>query len=191
MAVNDTVPVICALRLGWAVSELRGRLRPGEKLIKVTPLGGRLRADHALPLGGERTVTEQLIEAEAVVCSLANQLELDVDVSELTGQGRKSGTVASVRLVELAKALSRARDLPDGANTDQKGRQAWDDIADFLYLWDAKIQDKLAGAAFTSASAYQLGRGLGEITWLDPTQTDPDVATSWTFVLGQLRVETL
>jgi len=177
--------------LGWAVSELRGRLRPGETLISIAPLTGRLRDDHALPLGGERNVIEQLIEAEAVVCSLAGQLELDVDINELTVQAGKSGTLTSERLVELAKALSHARQLQDGPGVEQQREHAWEAIADFLYRWDARIQDKLAGAAFSLASGYQLGRGLGEIAWLDPTQTAPDVATSWTFVLGNPRVPTL
>ena len=90
--------VICALRLGWAVSELRGRFRPGDKLIAVQPQSGRLRAQHALPLGGERTVTEQLIQAEAVVSSLAGQLSLDFEAQELAG-GRGQKGPASERLV--------------------------------------------------------------------------------------------
>src|SRR5207244_6331990 len=81
----DSFQVLSALRLGWAMSELRGRLRPGSKLIQVTPQSGPLRADHALPLGGERTVVEQLIEAEAVVSTLAQRLGLGVDVDQLTG----------------------------------------------------------------------------------------------------------
>ncbi len=176
-APADADRVICALRLGWAVSELRGRLRPGEKLVSVQPQSGGLRADHALPLGGERTVVEQLIEAETVVCSLAQKLSLDVDLG--------SGALASQRLVELSKDLSRARETKQGADT------AWNELAGFLYSWDARIQDQLAGDAFSFTSAYQLGRGLGDIAWLDPTQTTADVATSWTFVLGDLRVRTL
>jgi hypothetical protein len=182
----DSFQVMAALRLGWAMSELRGRLRPGSKLIEVTPQSGRLRADHALPLGGERTVVEQLIEAEAVVWALAQRLELDVDVDELTGRGGTSGVLTSRRLRELAKALSAATD-----GSDQTRAKAWDELADFLYLWDAKIQDQLAGTGFSVSSAYQLGRGFGDITWLDPTATEPDVATSWTFLLGDLRVATL
>jgi hypothetical protein len=183
--VNGSLPtgsdrVICALRLGWAVSELRGRFRPGETLIAVQPQTGHLRDAHALPLGGERTVTEQLIEAEAVVSSLAAELSLDVD--DLTPGEPKP---ASERLVELAKDLSRAREHKG----DVDG--AWNALALFLYLWDARIQDELAGAAFSVASAYQLGRGLGDIAWLDPGQVEPDIATSWGFVLGPLRVGTL
>jgi len=150
-----------------------------------------LRADHALPLGGERTVVEQLIEADAVVCSLAAQLELDLDVNQLADKAGEAGKLASERLVELAKKLSRAREPKDGPGVERERERAWDELADFLYRWDAKIQDRLAGAAFSLASAYQLGRGLGEITWLDPTQTTADGPTSWAFVLGRRRVQTL
>jgi hypothetical protein len=158
----DAVQVMAAMRLGWAMSELRGRLRPGSKLISVTPQTGQLRAEHALPLGGERSAMEQLIEVEAVVSALATQLNVELDVKEL------------------------ADAQPDG-----QSEKTWDELALHLYRWDAKIQDALAGNTFTVSSAYQLGRGLGDIAWLDPGQAAPDVATSWTFVLGSLRVETL
>src|SRR6266545_1276439 len=117
---TDAEPVICAIRLGWAVSELRGRLRPGARLITVAPLTGHLRDDHALPLGGERTVVEQLIEAEAVVCSLAMQLALDVDVNELTAQASTSGMLASQRLLELARAPNRPRNRKGGPGIEQQ-----------------------------------------------------------------------
>jgi hypothetical protein len=158
----DAFQVMAAMRFGWAMSELRGRLRPGSKLITVTPQSGRLRAEHSLPLGGERTAMEQLIEVKAVVSSLAAQLDVDLDMKELSG-----------------------------AHPDGEAEKAWDELALSLYRWDAKIQDRLAGDTFTVSSAYQLGRGLGDITWLDPGETEPDVATSWTFVLGELRVATL
>jgi hypothetical protein len=137
-APDDGVAVICALRLGWAVSELRGRLRPGEKLVKITPLGGRLREEHGLPLGGERTALEQLIEAETVVCSLAKRLDLDVVVDE----SDESGTLASARLIELARALSRARQAGEGPEHKRQREMAWNQLADFLYRWDANMQDK-------------------------------------------------
>src|SRR5207302_178232 len=113
----------------WALSELRGRLRPGSKLIDVSPQSGRLRADHALPLGGERTVVEQLIEAEAVVCSLADRLGVDVDVNELSGRDGTSGVLTSKRLVELAIPLSRVR---ESGGSDAERAKAWDDLASFL-----------------------------------------------------------
>jgi hypothetical protein len=184
----DSFQVMNAMRLGWAMSELRGRLRPGSKLISVMPQSGRVRAEHALPLGGERTVLEQLIEVEAVISSLTAQLEVDVDVNQLIDKDEKAGILTSQQLTVLSKALSHAQG--EGGSEEQQAK-AWDELALFLYRWDATIQDQLAGDTFTVSSAYQLGRGLGDITWLDPGQAAPDVATSWTFVLGELRVATL
>jgi hypothetical protein len=70
----DADDVLVALRLGWAVAELCGRLRPDKKLIAIEPLSTHLRDQHALPLGGERKELEQLIEAETVLAALAVQL---------------------------------------------------------------------------------------------------------------------
>ena len=187
-APSDADRVLTALRLGWAVSELRGRLRPGAKLIEIKQLEQPQRTAHTLPLGGERTHLEQLIEAEAVVCSLAQQLEVDCDIKDFRDAVEKKSQPASDRLIELAKELSRARE--PNARADAQD-QAWNDLARFLYRWDAKIQDQLAGSAFNVQSAYQLGRGLGEIAWLDPTQEGKDESTSWAFVLGPRRVGTL
>jgi hypothetical protein len=176
-APTDADRVLAALRLGWAVSELRGRLRPGERLIEIKSLEG-VRTAHTLPLGGERTPTEQLIEAEAVVCSLAGRLEVDSNVDEFRDADGTISKAASARLVELSKGLTR-------------GAADWDEMGGFLYQWDAKIQDELAGDAFNVAGAYQLGRGLGEIAWLDPTQASAEESTSWAFVLSERRVGTL
>lgn len=171
--------------------ELRGRLRPGDKLTVVEPLSTALRGEHALPLGGERTTLEQLIEAEEVVGSLATQLELNFDVSELSGRWGGRGTSASTKLVELAKDLSRARLRADGPGVEEKRQLAWQTLAAFLYDWDARMQDVLAGGAFSEASAYQLGRGMGEIAWLDPSKAGKEEVTSWRFLLGERRVKTL
>ena len=176
-APTDADRVLSALRLGWAVSELRGRLRPGDKLIEIKSLEG-VRTAHTLPLGGERTPLEQLIEAEAVVCSLAGRLEVNSDVNEFRDADGATSQAASDRLVELSKGLA-------------SGSAGWDEMANFLYQWDAKIQDLLAGDAFNVASAYQLGRGLGEIAWLDPTEESAHESTSWAFVLSTRRVGTL
>ncbi len=54
----DADDVLVALRLGWAVAELRGRLRSGDKLIPIEPLSTHLRNQHALPLGSERKELE-------------------------------------------------------------------------------------------------------------------------------------
>lgn len=183
MAAADAGQVLCALRLGWAFAELRGRLRPGDRLVSIEPLSDGLRAQHALPLGGERRELEQLIETETVVGALAAELSLDIPSTALTGQAAAGQQPASQRLVDLAKTYRNAQGTARPP--------AWDDLAEFLWAWDARIQDELAASTFTVASAYQLGRGLSEIAWLDPTKAAPDNSTSWTFVLGARRVETL
>lgn len=64
----------------------------------------------------------------------------------------------------------------------------WDDFARFIFAWDARIQDALAAASFNQSSAYQLGRGLAEISWeLDPAVADADDPHGWLFLLGGSR----
>jgi hypothetical protein len=188
---SDADEVLKALRFGWALAELRGRLRPGKKLVAIEPLSQNLRTEHALPLGGERKELEQLIETERVVGALAVQLSLDFASNLLSGQGNAGATPTSQRLVDLAKALNRARAKVDGPAAEKERADRWDELAEFLWAWDARIQDELAAAAFSKASAYQLGRGMGEVAWLDPESTNADEATSWSFVLGERRTDTL
>ena len=64
----------------------------------------------------------------------------------------------------------------------------WDDFAGFLFAWDARIQDALAAVSFSQSSAYQLGRGLAEISWeLDPAVAGADDPHGWLFLLGESR----
>src|SRR5439155_13601811 len=64
-------------------------------------------------------------------------------------------------------------------------------VAEFLYAWDAKIQDTLASDSFAVASGYQLGRGLAEIYWeLDPDDAG-DYTASWQRLLGNVRLTAL
>ena len=57
-----------AVRAGWLMAELRGRLRPDGP-----PLGGPSldRVQHTLPLPSERSATEQIIQARRVLADLA------------------------------------------------------------------------------------------------------------------------
>src|SRR5438270_3204587 len=69
---SDVDLVRSAIRLGWGVAEVRGRSRPDG------PDGGAvavpLRVGHPLPLRVERSVTEQRLEAQAVLSALASKL---------------------------------------------------------------------------------------------------------------------
>jgi hypothetical protein len=68
----------------------------------------------------------------------------------------------------------------------EASRNAWEDLADLLWKFDAHIQDGLTAAAETQAVAYQLGRGLSETYWaLDHDQETG--STGWSFLLGEER----
>ena len=182
---SDDSSVNTALRLGWAVGEARGRYRLGDdsRLAPVATLPSRM--DHALPLASERSTAEQRIEIEHVLVELSRQLDVDpANYGTLPGQSAVvEGTPASVRLADLAGELAGARRNGTAAEI----QTAWATLAEFLYGWDAHIQDALAAQAFGTASAYQLGRSLAETYWaLDPTAPG-DAASSWEFLLGQHR----
>jgi phospholipase C len=143
-------------------------------------------------LADERSTAEQRIEIEHVLGAVAKAATVDPeDYAHLAGQIGDSGdsgsapTPASERLGELAAGLSEARKSNDAALINQ----AWDLLAEFLYGWDAYIQDQLAGRLFGTASAYQLGRSLAETYWaLDPTAPAGD-PSSWQFLWGAHRCQ--
>ncbi len=95
---KDAGEVLSALRLGWAVAELRGRNRPGGPTGDIAPMPDRV--DHPLPLRIERGPTELRIESQGVVATLA--LELRVDASDDRPSFGKA-------LDELAKLLDYTR----------------------------------------------------------------------------------
>jgi hypothetical protein len=72
---DDAHAVLCALRLGWALAEVRGRNRPGCPSGDVAQLPDRV--DHPLPLRIERGSSELRIEAQAVVAALTRELHVD------------------------------------------------------------------------------------------------------------------
>jgi hypothetical protein len=93
------------------------------------------------------------------------------------GQEADSAIAAQASLAALRSSLQT---LTDAAH------QAWEDLAELLWQFDAHIQDVLAAAAESQAVGYQLGRGLAETYWaLDPAQVDG--SAGWTFLLGQER----
>ena len=114
----DTEQVLAALRLGWGISELRGRLRIG----RANGSSG-MRTDHALPLADERTWAEQTIETKEVFATLAKTLELDDPQKDLQ---------------RYSNALQSARDAGD----QNAVRLRWGDLCEFLYKWDAGTQER-------------------------------------------------
>lgn len=181
MAVNpisDTSAVLDAIRLGWAMAEVRARYWIGLDTLFTPPVLSSDAPDaNFLPLGRERTDHELAIQTQSVVCGLAGELELDLDCSELSWQADAPGK-ASDQLLRLVREVETTWDT------------AWPRFSAFLYAWDARIQDRLAAGSFTESAGYLLGRGLGEICW-GPTMASPvgvgESATNWSTFLGGER----
>jgi len=175
-----------ALRLGWAIAEARGRYRMWDD-GRLAPAGGSSRIEYTLPLADERSSAEQRIEVEDVLKALAIEAGVDVpDFHDLSQQESSPDNPrpATSRLTDLATALKRAHD-----STEKEISAAWSAMAEFLYGWDAHIQDRLAAGPFGTASAYQLGRCLGEVYWALDSFAPPGAGGSWEFLLGNHRRE--
>jgi phospholipase C len=184
---GDAELIRSLIRLGWTVAELRGQLRVGDDDPAVPATVYRRRKAHALPLASERTSRERLVELNRVVVSLAKDLGLDAPTPGTAlrdGYGNESSRPdisAAERVVELADAVPSRRDDPNWKPT-------WGAFTEAVYKWDGAIQDQLASEPFGKASAYQLGRGLAEITWaLDPSAPVNDI-DGWEFLLGTDRI---
>ena len=106
MAVNpisDTGDVLDAIRLGWAMAEVRARywMALEAPFTRSDPVNDAPAANF-LPLGRERTGHELAIQTQAVVSGLASALGLDLDCSELSWQADAPGT-ASDQLARLIR----------------------------------------------------------------------------------------
>lgn len=175
--VPEPEAVLQALRFGWAIAELRGRIRQAPPSEQPPP-----RPEHALPLAGERTWEEQTIETASVLACLADELGLDVGLDTLSGQDGDGKVTAQLGI--LRAKLDRAR-----SDHDEAGAHVlWEDACKLFYAWDAKVQDTLAGESFAVASGYQLGRGLAEVYWALDTRTGAPDVRSWEVLLGSVRV---
>ena len=179
----DTLPAAVseAVRAGWLMAELRGRLRPGAPSPETPRLA---RADHVLPLPSERSPTEQVIETRRALAALATALAVSVP---------SSPPCASSFLDQLEDA-SKALDGARGASDDAAAVKAWNDVAELMYQWDAAFQDAVAGQSIDHARAYEQGRALAEMYWgLDPNVPAADSTGklspySWEFLFGAERV---
>ena len=106
---HDAHDVLAALRLGWAVAEMRGRNRPGGPSGEV--IGMPDHVDYPLPLRIERGRTELRVEIQSVVAELAQELRVDTapgGTSFSAVLGDKAKLLARVRAPKAADALRRA-----------------------------------------------------------------------------------
>src|SRR5262249_53889311 len=120
------------------------------------------------------------------IVGLATSLSVDVESTTLTGHGKEAPTVKASNVL-----TAHSKELVERRDDDQAWPEAWRRFAYFLFAWDARIQDELYAQSLGEAAAYQLGRGLADVSWaLDPGAPDDDVA-SWTFLLGRNRLDAL
>ena len=64
--------------------------------------------------------------------------------------------------------------------------RAWAALAELIWQFDARAQDRLAAISEGQAIGYQLGRGLADTYWaLDVNQQNG--SASWSFLLGERR----
>jgi hypothetical protein len=117
---DDTQDVLSALRLGWSVAEMRGRMRPGGPPGDVGGMPDHV--DHPLPLRIERGPAELRIEVHSVVADLARRLHIE---DSADGIGLCAALADQVRLLVhvrapgAAEALQKALDLLEQAGSEQ------------------------------------------------------------------------
>jgi hypothetical protein len=181
MAVpEDASTVFTAMRLGWSLSEVRGRNRPG-----WNPETGPAATAPAptsdwgldwLPLQNDLTEDQTREEAQALLAKLAGDLNVNADTDP--------GGSYSSRLETQAAALVAAEGGTDQAAIDTE----WGKLAGLFHEFDGYIQKTLATESETVICGYQLGRALADSYWaLKPDLTDGQDHASWSFLLGQKR----
>ncbi len=194
-----------ALRMGWVLAEVRGRLDPAaDQTDTPNPAPPVMLLDAA----NERSAVERQVEAVKVLAALSTGGTADMKLGVLTfgtdwakGDTAVTGLTASGMLRYLASRLIWSRtgkDLSgtlgalspiDATSTERSSGTWWGLLASFLWAWDEAIQDQFATQGFGTASSYELGRGLAESYWaLFPSKGG---GSSWGFLLGKNRVDAL
>jgi len=163
---SSSAEVAAALRLGWAVAEVRGRAwpdgpRPASSAAVLDP-------PEVLPLRSQRRPADARREALRGLVASATALGVSRD-----------GALADE--LRVALPTEEAHDAPP-----------WSVTAAFFLEWDAWFQDELAQRDEALANAYLLGRGLAECYWgLGPQAawdaTGEPSAVSPAFLLGRDR----
>ena len=171
-----------ALRLGWAVAEVRGRNWPQGPRPTSTALPAR--PGDVLPLRSQRAGPDARRQSAMALVSLASQLGM-------------------VRAAEFEAGLTAALPPfdPDGEAALVDGGEpadgeGWRHTAEFFLRWDARFQDELSQRGEHLANGYLLGRGLAESYWgLGPdrvwTVEGEQTAVSLGFLFGPDRREEL
>jgi hypothetical protein len=197
-APDDAEDVLCALRLGWFLAEVRGRNRPGGQLGVAAGLPEN--DDHALPLRIERSTTELRIEAQKVVAQLAAHLNVDADghgASFAAAIDEQARRLDPIRAPKASTALQRALDQLRMAEAGRsyRGASGPPTPQQALQTLMAAVdpQQKVVAAAQEQAAAGEQ-RGLDALrdaiaAWPASTGSDADGARARVaLVRGKLQV---
>lgn len=178
MTDDEHTEILKAIRLGWTLAEVRGRIRPDAPV--PPPVNATSPAANALRLRVERTSAELCTELQGVIGALARDLGVDEPVAQSCSTSR------SADLHAATESLREARCAAAKAGKDEFGEtaQLWVALAEQISEFDAHIQDTLAAESDLQSCAYQLGRGLAETYWAsEPAETEH--GGSWKFLLDQ------
>jgi hypothetical protein len=169
---SDLGVVRYAFRLGWAVSELRGRYRP-DRFGQRDPGHGEVfaRNGYELPLASERSPAEIRLELVDTVEDLCQAVDLTDEATKTVWAALKTSLEGFEKKGADHAAL-------------------WSNLAHEIYKLDAHIQDTLVLQA-SQATGYQLGRGLADTYWALQPACPPNAMGSWEFLLGADRCATL
>jgi hypothetical protein len=181
MAVpEDAATVLMAARLGWSLSEVRGRNRPGWNPERVPAAAVAAAAPDWgldwLPLQNDLTEDQTREGAQALLAKLAAGLNVDDDANP-------AGSYSS-RLETQAAALATA----EAGGNQAAVNTEWANLAGLIHEFDGYVQKTLATESETVICGYQLGRALADSYWaLKPDLTDDQDHASWSFLFGQKR----
>ncbi len=178
-APGDAGTVLKAVRLGWCISEVRGRNRPNWSPETVPAAQTAAAPDWGLgwlPLQNDLTEDQLCLEAQALLAKLASDLKVN-------DEKNTAGSYSS-RLGTQAKALAAAVAAKDGEATNTE----WGVLAKLIRDFDWYVQETLVTESETVICGYQLGRALADSYWaLTPSLIDARDHASWSFLFGQRR----
>ena len=185
MAVpGDAADVLTAIRLGWCMSEVRGRNRPGWEPGATGPVAA------APPAPGSAAPPGAPDEYEWGASPLPLENELDLALSREEAQKLLGKLASDLNVNDPGGFSARVEQQAEALATAQPGDviQQWETLAKLIQDFDWNVQCLLALKSTTVACGYQLGRALADPYWaLDPSLDDAANHASWPFLLSSKR----